>query len=96
MAFRKRTLRGMMPVVREGAKLLNELDSVRRRMRLWLAKVEDAESIARAYASYRMRSEEGKVIVGVQGVFKEEDAGKEEDGPVHGDSGGGREEGGRE
>jgi hypothetical protein len=48
MAYRKLTIRRMKPVAREGAKILNDLDSIRRRMKNWLAKVEDIEMDARA------------------------------------------------
>jgi hypothetical protein len=38
----------MKPVTREGAKILNDLDNIRRRMKNWLAKVEDIEMDSRA------------------------------------------------
>ena len=40
MAYRKLTIRRMKPVTREGAKILNDLDGIRRRMKNWLAKVD--------------------------------------------------------
>jgi hypothetical protein len=33
----------MRPVTREGAKILNDLDGIRRRLKNWLAKVEELE-----------------------------------------------------
>ena len=50
MAYRKLTIRRMKPVTREGAKILNDLDGIRRRMKNWLAKVEDIETDSRALA----------------------------------------------
>ena len=38
----------MRPVTREGAKILNDLDGIRRRLKNWLAKVEDIEMDSRA------------------------------------------------
>lgn len=38
----------MKPVTREGARILNDLDSVRRRLKNYLAKVEDIEMDSRA------------------------------------------------
>jgi len=43
MAYRKLTIRRMRPVTREGAKILNDLDGIRRRMKNWMIKVEDLE-----------------------------------------------------
>lgn len=48
MVYRKLSLRRMKPVTREGARILNDLDSVRRRMKNWLAKVEDIEMDSQA------------------------------------------------
>lgn len=48
MAYRKLTIRKMRPVTRDGARILNDLDSVRRRMKNWLAKVEAIEANSRA------------------------------------------------
>ena len=48
MAYRKLTIRRMRPVTREGAKILNDLDGIRRRLKNWLAKVEDIETDSRA------------------------------------------------
>jgi len=53
MAYRKLTIRRMRPVTREGAKILNDLDSLRRRMKNYLTKVEDVELDARALAKGR-------------------------------------------
>ena len=38
----------MRPVTREGAKILNDLDGIRLRLKNWLAKVEDIEMDSRA------------------------------------------------
>ena len=51
MAFRKLTVRRMKPVTREGAKILNDLDSLRRRMKNWLAKVDDIETDSKVLAA---------------------------------------------
>ena len=48
MAYRKLTIRRMKPVTREGAKILNDLDGIRRRMKNWLTKVDDIEMDSRA------------------------------------------------
>jgi len=48
MAYRKLSLRRMKPITREGARILNDLDSVRRRLKNYLAKVEDIEIDSRA------------------------------------------------
>lgn len=48
MAYRKLTIRRMKPVTREGARILNDLDNIRRRMKNWLAKVDDIETDSRA------------------------------------------------
>jgi hypothetical protein len=50
MAYRKLTIRRMRPVTREGAKILNDLDGIRRRMKNWMIKVEDLEMYTSAQA----------------------------------------------
>ncbi len=49
MTLKKRTLRRMSPLQRDVGKLLNELDSVRRKLRNKLEKIGDLETYARAY-----------------------------------------------
>jgi len=51
MGYRKLTIRRMKPVTREGAKILNDLDSLRRRMKNWLTKVDDIETDSRVLAA---------------------------------------------
>ena len=49
MALRRKTLRRLSPLTRDGFKLLADLESVERRLRNYLARVQEAESDAATY-----------------------------------------------
>jgi len=51
MSYRKKTLRNLPPNTREFAKLLNELQSVERRLKNLMEKTEQDEMMARAEAA---------------------------------------------
>ena len=55
MAYRKSTLRKMLPVTRKVARLIGELDSVSRRAKNALEEVKAIESDARALSRARER-----------------------------------------
>lgn len=53
MPLRRKTLRRMSPVTRDGFKLLADVESLERRLRNYLQRVQDLEGDARAFRAKR-------------------------------------------
>lgn len=53
MALRKKTLRRLSPLTRDGFRLLADLESVQRRLRHYLERVQEAEGAALVYRAMK-------------------------------------------